>query len=202
MIAPVLLAVLTGCMNNPLQAPFTAVIEAPSSVEIGWGESCNGVNDGCGAVIIGDFVVYDSDTDMPLDNIEVEVMSYGGAYLLPAEALQVVDSPYVPEGFSTADCLDEDGNFDNEAYEWCGWVYDSVSGQYYEWGGDYADNADQGEAYNPTYMIGATDRNGLLRVFVYVDALTISGESYSNAQIVGTIGHDDAVFEVGPGGSN
>lgn len=202
MIATLLLATLTGCMNNPLQAPWTAVIEGPASVDIGWSEAVNGVNDGAGALVIGDFVVYDSETELPLENIEVEVTSGAGVYLLPPEALQVVDYPAIPDGFSAADCEDEDGNFDNQAYEWCGWVYDTLSGEYYEFGAGYAENSDGGEAYNPTYYIGATDGRGLLRVYVYVDSLPPSGEDYGNAQIWGSIGHDQTVFEVGPGGSN
>lgn len=203
MIATVLLATLTGCMNNPLHAPASAAIEAPSSVELAWVESVNGLNDGYGAVILGDFYVYDTEDDLPLQNIEVEVISNSsGVYLLPPEALQVVDYPSIPEGYSTDDCVDDDGNFSSEEYEWCGWVYDTVSGSYYEFGTGYADNDGDGEAFNPTYMLGATDRYGLLRIYVYVDALAASGESYANAQIVGSIGHDSAVFEVGPGGSD
>lgn len=203
MIATVLLAVLAGCMNNPLHAPYSAAIEAPASVDIAWAASVNGYNDGAGAIIASDFFVYDTVDDMPLQNIEVEVMSNGsGVYLLPDEALQVADYPSIPEGYSMDDCKDENGNFDNQTYEWCGWVYDTVTDQYYEFGSDYADNGESGDPYRPTYMIGGTDRYGLLRVWVYVDSLPESGDSYANVQIVGSIGHDSAVFEVGPGGQD
>ncbi len=200
MIAALLVASLTGCMNNPLSAPFDAVIEAPPSVSLAWGEAYNSLNEGIGAVIVGDFIVYDSVDDMPLENIEVEVFSNsGGVYILPPEALRTADYPAIPDGMSLSDCEDEDGNFDNTAYEWCGWVYDSLTGEYYEFGSDYADNDDQGQPYRPNYYIGATDSRGLLRVYIYVDALATDGESYQDAQIVGSIGHDSSAFEVGPG---
>lgn len=203
MIAALLIASLSGCMNNPIQAPTTATIEAPASVALAWAEEFNGLNDGIGAVIIGDFYVVDSVTDMPLENIEVEVISNsGGVYLLPPEALRVADFPSIPDGLSMSDCVDEDGNFDNTVYEWCGWVYDTVRGSYIEFGSDYADNGDGGDPFRPTYMTSATDDRGLLRFFAYVDALAESGDSFDNAQIVGSIGVDSASFEVGPGGGN
>lgn len=203
MFAALLIASLTGCMNNPIQAPMTAVIEAPASVSLAWDDAFNGLNDGIGAVIITDFFVYDSETEMPLENIEIEVMSNsGGVYLLPPESLRVGDYPAIPDGLSLSDCVDENGNFDNTTYEWCGWVYDTVTGSYIEFGSDYADNGDGGDPFRPTYVKSATDDRGLLRVFVYVDALAESGDSFENAQIVGTIGVDTAAFEVGPGGAD
>lgn len=204
MIAPLLLATLTGCMNNPLKAPATAVIESTiQSYDIEWGESYNGVNDGIGAVVFFDFWVYDSQDDMPLENIEVEVFSsLDGVYVLPPEALRLVDYPSIPEGYSVADCEDDNGNFDNATYEWCGWVYDTITGQYYEFGSDYADNDESGESYNPTYMIDATDDRGLVRAWIYVDRLPLSGDSYSSGQITATIGVDSTIISVGPGGSD
>lgn len=203
MIAPLLFASLAGCMNNPLHAPYSAAIEGPASVDLAWSESVNGYNDGYGAVILADFFVYDTVDDLPLANIEVEVISNSsGVYLIPPEALRIADYPSIPEGYSQSDCIDENGNFDNLAYEWCGWVYDTLSGQYFEFGSDYADNSESGDAFQPTYLIDGTDDYGLLRVYVYVDSLPATEEGFSNVQIVGTIGHDTAVFEVGPGGQD
>jgi len=203
MIAALLVATLTGCMNNPLQAPATAAIAAPPSVKLAWGSSYNGLNDGLGAVVIGDFFVYDTETDMPLQNVAVEVTSNSaGTYLIPQEALKLATPPEIPEGYSLADCEDENGNFDTATYEWCAWVYDTVSGEYYEITGDYADNDGSGQSYRSNYYSGATDGSGLLRVYVYVDYLFPDGDSYANAQIVGSIGHDATYFEVGPGTGN
>ncbi|RME26418.1 MAG: hypothetical protein D6798_06770 [Deltaproteobacteria bacterium] len=203
MIAALLVATLTGCMNNPLQAPSTAAIVAPASVKLAWGDSYNGLNDGLGAVILGDFYVYDTVTDMPLENIKVEVTSNSsGTYIVPPEALKRAAYPEIPEGYSLNDCVDDNGNFDSSVYEWCAWVYDTVTGEYYEITGDYADNDSSGQSYRPNYMLGTTDGSGLLRVYVYVDYLFPDGESFANSQIVGSIGHDSSYFEVGPGTGN
>lgn len=206
MLATLLIASLTGCMQNGLQAPYTAYVQAPESVIVAWDDAYNGINDGIGAIIFGDFLVYDAETDAPLQNISFEVMSNsGGACLVPPEALQLVDYPAMPDGASMADCVDENGNFDNTANEWCGWHYDTITGNYYEFGTDFADAG----GFCPNYQTGETDRFGLMRVYVYIDALPASevGDDgavtgFDNAQIVGTIGYDSDFFEVGPAESN
>jgi len=199
MIAALLLASLTGCMPNGLQAPTSAVIVAPASVSLSWDESFNGIGDGIGALIQGDFEVYDTDTALPLQNIRTEIFSNSsGACLIPEEAVQVVDHPVIPDGASLADCVDDNGNFDNQAYEWCGWTYDSISGQYYEFSTSYASS----DGFCPNYETAVTDRYGLLRVYVYLDALATSGDSYANSQIVGSIGYSSDFFEVGPGNND
>lgn len=198
MLAALLIASLTGCMQNGLQAPYTAFVLAPSSVSVAWDDSFNGINDGIGAIILGDFLVYDGEDDAPLQNINLEIISNStGACLVPSEALQLVDSPFIPEGASMADCVDENGNFDNTVNEWCAWNYDTLSGNYYQFGSDYADDG----GFCPGYFEGTTDRYGLLRVYVYLDALATQGEEsdFQNAQIMGTTGYDSDFFEIGPG---
>ncbi|MCK6504627.1 hypothetical protein L6R53_14685 [Myxococcota bacterium] len=198
MLAALLVASLTGCMQNGLQAPYTAFVLAPASVSVAWDDSYNGLNDGIGAIILGDFLVYDAENDEPLQNVNLEILSNSaGACLVPSEALQLVDYPTMPEGSSLADCVDENGNFDNTVYEWCAWHYDTLSGNYYQFGSDFADSG----GFCPGYHTGTTDRYGLLRVYVYLDALATQGEEsdFQNAQIVGTTGYDSDFFEIGPG---
>lgn len=205
MLASLVLVQLLACTSG-VQAPSTASVVAPASVKVAWTEAYNGLNDGIGAIIMGDFQVYDATADMYLQNVKMEITSNSaGACLLPPEALQIVDYPQIPEGSSLADCVDENGVFDATVNEWCAWNYDTVTGQYYEFGSNYADSG----GFCPNYLKGVTDRYGLLRVYVYVDALAVSGESedgtiqgYQNAQIVGTIGYDTDYFEVGPGENN
>lgn len=206
MFASLILTSLLGCMADGIQAPSTASVIAPSSVKVAWDTDYNGLNDGIGAIIVGDFQVYDSTAEGNLQGINIEMFSNStGACLLPPEALQVVDYPSVPEGSSLADCVDEDGVFDATINEWCAWNYDTVTGQYYEFGSNYADSG----GFCPNYLKTVTDRYGFARVYVYIDALVPSGESedgtvegFQNAQIVGTIGYDTDFFEIGPGENN
>lgn len=198
MLAAILIASLAGCMQNGLQAPYSAFVLAPASVSVAWDESYNGLGDGIGAIIMGDFLVYDAEDDMPLQNINLEVLSNtAGACLVPEEALQLVDYPSMPEGASMADCVDENGNFDNTTNEWCAWHYDTLSGQYYQFGSDYSDSG----GFCANYFRGTTDRYGLLRIYVYLDALATQGEEsdFQNAQIVASTGYDTDFFEIGPG---
>jgi len=168
MLASLILATLTGCSPHGLQAPYSAYVVAPSSVKIAWDESYNGLNDGIGAVLVGNFYVYDSDTSAPLNNIKLEITSgTAGVCLVPAEALNTVDYPGMPDGASMADCIDENGNFDNQTNEWCGWNYDTISGQFYQFGSDYAGV----DGFCPNLQTGVTDRYGLLRIYLYIDAL-------------------------------
>lgn len=221
MLASLILATLTGCSPKGLQAPYSAYVVAPSSVKIAWDESYNGLNDGIGAVLLGDFYVYDSDSSAPLNNIKLEITSgTAGVCLVPAEALKNVDYPGMPDGASMADCVDENGNFDNLANEWCGWNYDTITGRFYQFGSDYAGV----DGFCPNYETGVTDRYGLMRIYLYIDALvqtsggttatggtdtggtagvsTGSGASFANAQIVGSTGYSEDYFEIGPGENN
>lgn len=206
MLATLLIASLTGCMQDGIQAPESAYVIAPSSVSVAWDDAYNGLNDGIGAIILGDFQVFDTDADAPVQNARLEILSNSaGACLVPAEALQVVDYPSMPEGASMSDCLDEDGYFDNQSNEWCGWHYDTIRDEYYQFGSDFSD----ADGFCPNYQIGATDRYGLMRVYVYLDALATTGtddegasEDFQDAQIVGTTGYHSDYFEVGPGENN
>lgn len=208
MFTSLLLSSLLGCVADGIQAPSTASVIAPASVKVAWDDAFNGLNDGIGAIIIGDFQVYDSESEGNLQGVNIEFLSNSsGTCLLPPEALQVVDYPAIPEGSSSqADCLDENGVFDATINEWCAWNYDTLSGQYYEFGSNYADSG----GFCPNYVKAVTDRYGFARVYVYVDALVPSGDadeeggstSFQNAQITGTIGFDTDFFEIGPGENN
>jgi len=206
MLATLVIATLAGCAPNGVQAPYTAYVVAPSSVKISWDEAFNGLDDGIGAIMFGDFYVYDSDVTGPLNNVKLEVTSgTGGVCLVPAEALQNVDYPTMPDGASMADCVDENGNFDNATNEWCGWNYDTITDQYFQFGAGYSSAG----GYCPNYQTGVTDRYGMLRVYVYIDALVASdvdekglATGFSNAQVVGSTGYAADFFEVGPGENN
>lgn len=202
--------IAVGCSAGPFQAPFSARLDMPEDIEVGWNESINDFDDGYGAVFIVDVLVYNTDDAtgevFPVENVEVEVTSgWAGLYLLPAEAVNVVDPPELPEDVTSPSdvkdyCEDEDGNFDNTE-EWCSWYYDSISGQYYEFGTGYADAG----GYSPNYAQLATNGRGLARVFLYLDALPeeSSGESaevnFQSVQFTGSIGHHSESTSISPG---
>lgn len=198
-----------GCGGGPFQAPFSARLDMPEDIQVGWSEEVNDLNDGYGSVFIVDVLVYDTDTETgeihPVENVEVEVTSgWGGLYLLPAEAVNVVDPPELPEDVTSPSdvkeyCEDEDGNFDNTE-EWCSWYYDTITGQYYEFGTGYADAG----GYSPNYAQLATDGRGLARVFLYLDSLPSEsgGESgdvaFQAVQFTGSIGHHSEATTIEP----
>lgn len=187
-----------GCSRSPLQAPFGASVsfsEHTFNVSIGlW---CNSEIDRepdfNGHMQMLDLLVVDGNTELPLERIEVEleVTSVGGIYVLPQEAIKTVDFPTVPDTITTeADlldaCTDEDGNFDNSE-DFCAWYYDEDNTEFYQFGADYADAA----GYAPTYMVGQTDHRGVMRAYVFYDC--IYG---SEATIEASIGVANDTFTV------
>lgn len=187
----------TGCVSGSIQAPATATITASSDFSFSWDETYNGDQDGIGAIFVADWFVEDSETGMPLEKIEVEIFTNSsGVYVVPAEALTLIDYPEAPESASDQaavrdQCTDQDGNFDNTE-EWCAWYWDTESAQYYQFGAGYAD----ADGYAPTYMVGKTDGRGIMRTWLYVDYLPDSDGSFGNVSILGTIQVDSASLQM------
>jgi hypothetical protein len=148
--------------------------------------------DNSGSLLIADIIVYNEDDGLPMDNIQVEVMSnWYGAYLIPQWAVKQVDYPGAP---AYEEC-DSDGNgeIDPDAPDECAWVWDVETSTYVEFAVDIA------EGYQPTYLVAPTDNRGLLRVYVYIDSMPSSVDSgeaeeestnYSDISISASIGHD------------
>ena len=107
-----------------------------------------------------------------------------------------MDPPELPPDVtSPADiasyCENEDGEFDNTE-EWCSWYYDTVKGQFYEIGSDYASAG----GYAPNYALMNTNKQGVVEAYLYLDALpqaASEGEgaevAFGEAQIFASIGH-------------
>lgn len=187
-----LMATLMGaCVNGSVLAPYTAVIYPPEEFLINWSEEWNSEHDGEGVVLFADIVVEDSSTDLPLEQIQIEVLStWEGIYVLPAEAILTVSYPEAPEDWQEGYeeyCYDDAGNFDPSENEWCTWYYDELNGSFYEIAGDYADAGD----FSPNMASGETDKRGIFRVFIYVD--TFPGDQ---APLWISIGVDSTSFSV------
>ena len=127
-----------------------------------------------------------------------------------------MDYPSAPEDWITAreeQCYDEiTGAFDNTE-EWCAWYYDTLSGQYYQFGNEYADgDTSDYDGYKPDYHIGETDHYGQMRFYTFLDAAysessgtTATGTgggagSPMELQIYVTIRVDDATIVYAAGG--
>jgi len=194
-----------GCVEGAILAPFSARLKGPEDYTVAWHSDYNDLQDQVGVVLMGDLMVYDSETDLPLESIEVEMTSnFGGVYLIPAEAVKLVGYPEATVDPTDQDairetCTDENGNFKSEP-EWCAWYWDTETEQYYQIGGQYVATASE---YAPDYFVGRTNNRGILEFYVYVDALPTyarEGEdvatSFGSAKIAANIGVDTASFEI------
>ncbi len=199
-----------GCVDGGIPAPYTAKLSVPEDIQISWSGDYNGLHDKIGVIVMGEVMVWDQQESLPLEHIEVEMLSaWSGVYLIPAEAVKLVSYPETSvdptdEQAIKDACTDEDGNFKSEP-EWCAWYWDTDSGQYYQIGGQYIATDSN---YSPNYFIGKTNNRGLLKFYLYVDAMPAMGgggeeaaTSYGSASIRASIGVDAASFTIRAGES-
>jgi|GEM_PF-2005594 len=182
----------SGCVSpSGWEAPAFAALQMPEDVTLTVLTEHESV-DNSGSLLIADVLVYNEDDGLPMDNIQVEVMSnWHGAYLVPQWAVKQVDYPGAP---NYDDCdADGDGAIDADAPDECAWVWDIEASTYVEFAVDIA------EGYQPTYLVAPTDHRGLLRVYVYIDSMptvvssdgNAESSSYGDVSISASIGHDD-----------
>ncbi len=200
-LTPLLLpAFLVACSSGPYPAPATAAIQDFEDYAL-TASSAHATQDGIGTLLLGDVMIFDEESQMPLNGIEVEIMTaWSGVYVLPETAIKLVDYPSAPDDVTSAedvksycDIDPEDGYIDASAPDWCSWWWDTESGMYYEFGGDYAATPDN---YQPTYMIGGTDSRGLMRFYLYIDSLPNDGEGYEGTSFWISIGVDTLTVEI------
>lgn len=174
MRAPILLAVLLpACYSGPVWAPYGSSVSVdPSTITTTVGAYCDTEPDYVGGVTMIDTMVV-SDDDLPLENIivEVEAPSSSGMYVLPQEAVKMVDLPVADEDIQSEEdikeaCTDDEGYFDN-TNEWCAWYWDEENALFFQFGEDYSDAG----GYAPTYFIGQTDNRGLMRFYLFMDCV-------------------------------
>lgn len=204
MLSPLvsLLALSLGCVQGAIEAPYSARLKGPEDYTVSWSSDYNELQDQVGVVLMGDIMVYDQETDLPLESIEVEMLSnFGGVYLIPAEAVKLVGYPEATVDPTDTDaikdaCTDENGNFVSDP-EWCAWYWDTDTQQYYQIGGQYVATASE---YAPNYFVGRTNNRGILEFYIYVDALPTMGDSesvsYGTTMISANIGVDSTSFEI------
>ncbi len=186
---PIALLGLAGCLPaTGVQAPYEANLSLPDDVEIS-GDSVGGYDDDIGALILLDVLVFSDETGLPMNNIQVELLSNtSGVYLIPSSAVKLVAGP---AEVSEEQCVDADGNYLDDAPDECYWIYDSSGDQYIQFASDFANS------YKPNYMRGATDGSGILRAYIYVDAMPEdSAGNYIDAAISVMLGHVTETFTI------
>ncbi len=143
--AAVALAVLSGCGES---AESDAQLLVPDDVSLHWDLRFNGEDDGLGALIPVELMVYEGLSGEPVEGVLVKVQSEDeGTVVVPIEDVALVDSE---------DCDD------------CAFLWDAWRDQYFE----YAFVGD--ELPGPAIEV-QTDENGLARVYLYVDAFPDNG---------------------------
>ncbi len=198
------LAASTGCISDTGHpAPAFALLSSPGDITLSWHQDFNGVDDGIGSLFLLDFMVYDSESALPLENIRLELLSgYGGVYLIPQTAVKIVPYPTLDDDEKAALCdADDNGYIDDDAPDSCSWNWDTSGDVYFELASDYAN------AYHPNYLIGATDNRGIFRTYIYVDSLPSSGGSdeeggediqFQTVSVFANIGVDTTEVSFGP----
>ncbi len=199
---------LSACANGYYPAPAWAAMSEIEDITIAPSTSLVS-QDGLGVLILGDILVYDTNTEQPLAGVEVEMSTmWSGLYVLPETAIKLVDYPEAPEDVQSAEDVAAycdvwpdggDDQIDADAPDWCSWWWDTETGQFYQFGGDYAMTPDN---YRPTYMISGTDNRGLMRFYLYVDSLPYTATedettgSFSSAGVMASIGVENMTFSV------
>ena len=196
-----------GCVQGAIPAPYSARISGLQDSTISWSAEWNDEFDQQGAIVSGSLMVYDNETDLPLEHIEVEITSnWQGAYLIPSEAVQLVGYPEASVDPTDEDairqaCTDANGNFQSEP-EWCAWYWDTESQQFYQVGGQYISTSSN---YAPNLMYGKTNNRGLMDFYIYVDAMPRLGgneqdSSFGSITFGASIGVDDTSWAIRTGG--
>ena len=204
----ILAGLQTGCVATMLDAPYTATISVPEDFSINWSAAANKYDLG-GQLLFFDVGMYDTNSEMPLESIRVEITSnYPGVYLLPQESVELVAYPGLPAGIQSyedvkAACTDDAGNY-ILTEDWCAWYWDTESQQFYQFSGTYANSyaEDSGSYYwyAPTSMVGQTNSLGLLRVYAMIDVMPEleDGTGFAPVQVIAQSGWATGSFMIDP----
>ncbi|TVQ92184.1 MAG: hypothetical protein EA397_07430 [Deltaproteobacteria bacterium] len=170
MSRPLLLASLmvaaSACALDSDEHADTLLV--PASVELHWNDAFNAVDDGLGAVVPVDIMVYDSASGEPRSDVSVQVRApLGVAALTEGELVRLP-----PEW-----CVD------------CLLFWDAYRDHY------YAMLVDPSDAVRTELQ---TDDEGLARVFLVVDSLDVEGGSFGSASVLVATEAADASIRLVP----
>lgn len=156
-----------ACATDPDELA-TETLLVPASVELHWSEAFNGEDDGLGAVVPVDVMVYDSLSGEPRSGVEIELRTPSGAFALREGDLVRVD----PESCAT-----------------CELFWDAWRDQYFVLLGDPLDDG-------VTRL--RTDDEGLARAFVMVDSFDHAPGGFVPAQVRVSSASSNAVIVLLP----
>jgi len=143
------LAVLSGCGESVEGGDAQLLV--PDDVALHWDVRFNGEEDGLGALVPVELMVYESVSGEPVEGVQVKVQSeHDGMVVVPLEDVVLVDSE---------DCDD------------CAFLWDAWRDQYFEY--KFIEDA---VIPGATAEL-ETDENGLARVYLYVDAFPFGSDS-------------------------
>lgn len=223
-----LFALAAGCSRGPFNAPPGSRVSLTPSERLVVLGSFYCTSDLQGVMGRVDAQVVNSNGDA-LDNIYVEIFAEPGIYVLPPEALKLVEYPEAPADYEqqyASVCDNGSGGIQAGAPDWCVWYYDAVAGDFYDFNGEYADaygTTDSGVPYvfRPDYYKAVTNSAGLASFWYFVDQLPASSSSeeegsgdtssssssecdsslLGNSTMLITIGVDSSSFDIRAGGS-
>ena len=164
-IATAMLLAASGCLDAAVETQLLV----PDEVSLYWDGAFNEVEDGLGAVIPVDLMVYESESGEPVGGTPLELsIDRGVATALGPEAV-------VPQGVDACES------------DWCVWD---------AWQDRYVLLDEDGRETDALSV--TTDRDGLARVYIYVDSFPASGADFEPLPVLVSMGERDVTFQLVP----
>lgn len=201
------LCTLSVACGGPFDAPYDASISTDVSTVYVANSPTFWYADGIGAAVFANVLVTAPDSasgePTPLNNIKVEIQGpTQGVYLLPQSAVNRVLIPEVER-----DACQDWANTTDGSTDLCAYSYDSdgdaLGAQFIQLNGTYRDAVgvtEDGTAYGPNFVSGATDSRGLVKLWIFVDALPVVG-GLSDGRRAGDVALDTGDTGGGSGGT-
>lgn len=166
--AATVLVLLGVACGEEEQAPADLLI--PSAVPVAWEDAYNAADDGLGALVPLDVMVYDGATGEPIEDVEVLVSSTDdGAVPIPTDGVVVVVGPDA--------LVEEEPSFPGPSPGSPDLAWDSARDQYVV----------LPETDGPTLQL-ETDETGVARLYLYVDAFPSDGDhAFDDITVVVTL---------------
>ena len=164
-IAIALPLVASGCLDSAVETQLLV----PDEVSLYWDGAFNQVDDGLGAVIPVDLMVYESESGEPVGGTALDLsIDRGVAAALAPEAV-------VPQGVDSCES------------DWCVWD---------AWQDRYVLLDEDGGGTDSLSV--TTDRDGLARVYIYVDSFPESDADFEPLPVLVSMGERDVTFQLVP----
>jgi len=180
--APLLLAA-SACIDDGEGASGLLIQD---QVQVGWQEEYNGRDDGLGALAPVDVMAYDVVTGEPEPGVDLHVWTDDGAVMpVPSDGVTVLDSDLSIESATSMQASARAMQAPARAIE----IWDAEHDEFV--GLDPSDDLEL-----------RTDRGGVARLYLYVDAFPETTEGFAPVRVVVTLGESgraaDGLFWLAP----